>query len=71
MHSFPELAYRCAVFTLTTLKEVKDKTVEELQTSAATPLNKTLQMVRLDKIIFAVGMFSVFEALFTRQIKLQ
>ena len=63
MHSFPELVYRCAAFTLTTLKEVEDKTVEELQTSAATPLVKTLQMVRLDKIIFAVGMFSVFEAL--------
>lgn len=62
MHSFPELVYRCAAFTLTTLKEVEDKTIEELQTSAATPLVKTLQMVRLDKIIFAVGMFSVFEA---------
>ena len=63
MHSFSELVYRCAGFTLTTLKEVEDKTVEELQTSSATPLVKTLQMVRLDKIIFAVGMFSVFEAL--------
>lgn len=63
MHSFSELVYRCSVFTLTTLKEVEDKTIEELQTSAATPLVKTLQMVRLDKVIFAVGVFSVFEAL--------
>lgn len=63
MHSFSELAYRCSVFTLTTLKEVEDKTVEELQTSGATRLVKTLQMVRLDKVIFAVGIFSVFEAL--------
>jgi len=63
MHSFSELVYRCSVFTLTTLKEVEDKTIEELQTSAATPLVKTLQMVRLDKVIFAVGIFSVFEAL--------
>ncbi len=63
MHSFSELVYRCSVFTLTTLKEVEDKTIEELQTSAATSLVKTLQMVRLDKVIFAVGVFSVFEAL--------
>lgn len=63
MHSFSEIAYRCSVFTLTTLKEVEDKTVKELQTSGATTLVKTLQMVRLDKVIFAVGIFSVFEAL--------
>lgn len=63
MHSFSELVYRCSVFTLTTLKEVETKTVEELQTSGATTLVKTLQMVRLDKVIFAVGLFSVFEAL--------
>ena len=63
MYSFSELVYRCSVFTLTTLKEVEDKTIEELQTSAATPLVKTLQMVCLDKVIFAVGIFSVFEAL--------
>ena len=63
MQSFSKLLYRCSVFTLTTLKEVEDKTIEELKTSAATPLVKTLQMVRLDKVIFAVGMFSVFEAL--------
>jgi len=48
---------------LTTFKEVEDKTIEELQTSAATPLVKTIQMVRLDKVIFAVGIFSIFEAL--------
>lgn len=63
MHSFLELIDRCSVFTLTTLKEVEDKTVEELQTSAATSLVKTLQMIRLDKVIFAVGVFSIFEAL--------
>jgi hypothetical protein len=63
MHNFSELISICSVFTLTTLKEVEDKTIEELQTSAATPLVKTLQMVRLNKVIFAVGAFSVFEAL--------
>ncbi len=63
MHSFSELAQGCSVFTLTSLKEVEDKTIEELQISGATSLIKTLQMVRLDKVIFAVGIFSVFEAL--------
>ena len=63
MHSFSELMYRCSVFTLTTLKEVEDETIEELQTSTATSLVKTLQMIRLDKVIFAVGIFSIFEAL--------
>ena len=63
MHSFSELIHRCSVFTLTTLKEVENKTVDALQTSAATPLVKTLQMIRLDKVIFAVGLFSIFEAL--------
>lgn len=63
MHEFSELAYRCSVFTLNALKEVEDKTSEALQTSGATSLVKTLQMARLERTIFVVGMFSVFEAL--------
>ena len=63
MHSFSELANRCSIFTLATLNEVETKAVEELQIRGATTLVKTLQMVRLDKVIFAVGLFSVFEAL--------
>jgi hypothetical protein len=63
MHSFSDLAYRCSLFTTDSLNDVEEKTVEALQTSGATSLVKTLQMARLDRIIFAVGMFSVFEAL--------
>jgi hypothetical protein len=62
MHSFTELIDRCATFTLKTLGEANAKTIEELQTSSATSLVKTLQMVQLQKVIFAVGMFSIFEA---------
>lgn len=62
MHSFDELAYRCAIFTLESLQDVNERTVEALQTSAATSLVKTLQMIQLQKVIFAVGMFSIFEA---------
>jgi hypothetical protein len=63
MHRFFELIYRCSIFTLTTLKDVEGKTIKELQKCAATPLVKTLQMVHLDKVIFAVETFSVFEVL--------
>lgn len=63
MHSFTELVDRCAIFTIETLNTVNEKTIESLQTSAATSLVKTLQMIQLQKTIFAVGMFSIFEAI--------
>ena len=63
MHSFTELVDRCAVFTMETLNSANEKTIEALQTSAATSLLKTLQMIQLQKTIFAVGMFSIFEAI--------
>jgi hypothetical protein len=62
MHRFTELVNRCANFALSTLKEVNDKTIDALQTSGATSLVKTLQMVQLQKAILAVGIFSLFEA---------
>lgn len=63
MHSFTELVDRCAVFTMETLNSANEKTIEALQNSAATSLLKTLQMIQLQKTIFAVGMFSIFEAI--------
>jgi len=63
MHSFSELIGNCAGFTLSALKEVEDKSIEALQTSGATPPVKALQMVRLEKVILAVGIFSMFEAI--------
>ena len=60
MHSFTELVYRSARFTLNGLRVIQDRVVEELQTSAATHLVKTLQMIQLQKAIMAVGMFSIF-----------
>jgi hypothetical protein len=62
MHSFSELIDRSTGFTLRALTEANNKTIEELQTSAATTLVKTLQMIQLQKAIFVVGMFSIFEA---------
>lgn len=62
MHRFTELVDRCASFTLETLREANGRTIEALQTSGATSLVKTLQMIQLQKAILAVGMFSIFEA---------
>ena len=62
MHSFDDLADRCAAFTLESLREANDRIIEALQTSGATSLVKTLQMIQLQKVILAVGMFSIFEA---------
>jgi hypothetical protein len=62
MHSFTELIDRCTTFTLETLREANERTIEALQTSSATSLVKTLQMIQLQKAILAVGMFSIFEA---------
>ncbi|MFJ1267885.1 hypothetical protein ACD661_04835 [Legionella lytica] len=62
MHKFTELIDRCVTFTIETLRDVNDRVSEELQTSGATRLVKTLQMVQLQKAILIVGMFSMFEA---------
>jgi len=42
---------------------VEERTIDALQTSGATSLVKTLQMIRLQKTILAVGIFSLFEAI--------
>ena len=63
MHSFSELIDRCSAFTLGALDDAQAKTLGALQTSSATSLLKTLQMVQLQKVISAVGMFSIFDAM--------
>lgn len=63
MHRFTDLVDRSTAFTLTALREANERTTDALQTSAATSLVKTLQMIQLQKAILAVGMFSIFEAI--------
>jgi len=63
MHSFAELVDYCTAFTLNALTQANERVIEALQTSAATPLVKALQMVQFQKAISAVGMFSIFEAM--------
>ncbi|HQT87059.1 MAG TPA: hypothetical protein PK677_00730 [Acidiphilium sp.] len=63
MHSFAELIDRCTSYVLYQLETTNQAIIAELQTSAATSQVKGLQMVRLQKAILAVGMFSIFEAI--------
>jgi hypothetical protein len=63
MHMFTELIDNCTRFTLSALGELNDKIGDALQTSGATSLVKGLQMIQLQKVILAVGMFSLFDAI--------
>jgi hypothetical protein len=69
MHEFNELVQRSTAFSLNALDEAQQRTVDALQTSAATTLVKTLQMVQLQKAISAVGMFSMFDAILQDQLQ--
>jgi len=71
MHQFSELIDRSSSFALDALREAEDRAIAELQNTAGTSLVKTLQMVRLHKIIVAVGMFSIFEAQLQDRVKVK
>jgi hypothetical protein len=58
-----DLLSRCAEFTLSHSLDVRDRVIKELQTSGRTSLVTALRMVRLQSIILAIGMFSLFESL--------
>jgi hypothetical protein len=63
MHSFSDLIARYTTFTLGALNDARERTIDELQTSGATRLVKTLQMVELQRVISSIGMFSLFESM--------
>lgn len=50
MHNYSELLTYCTSFTLTSLAETNEKVIDRLQTSGATILVKTLQMIQLQKV---------------------
>lgn len=62
MHRFEDLILRNTLFTLNALKDINEKIIDALQISGSTILIKNLQMIQLQKAIFAVGMFSIFDA---------
>ena len=69
MHEFNELVQRSTTYSLSALGEAQQRTIDALQTSAATTLVKILQMVQLQKAISAVGMLSIFDAILQNQLQ--
>ena len=57
------LLFQCAEFTLSHSRYVEQAAVEELRTSAATPPIIALRLVRLQRAVLALGMFSLFESM--------
>lgn len=68
MHDFSDLVQRSAAFHLNALEAAQNNVTEELQTSSSTLLVKALQMVKLQKAISAVGMFSMFDAILQKRL---
>jgi len=62
MYSFVELINNCIDFTLKSLSDVNEKTIEALQTRGASHLVRSLEMIQFQKAILAIGVFSIFEA---------
>jgi hypothetical protein len=58
-----ELLTSCADFTLSHNSLVEQQVLKELETSSATRWVMSLRMLRLQRAILAIGMFSLFEAL--------
>lgn len=69
MHRFSELIDRCTTFTLIALQEAEARTLDALQTRSESSLVKTMQMAQLQRVVSAVGMFSIFDALLQDQLK--
>lgn len=62
MHAFSELAYRCTHFSLRAVNEGIETATQALTETEQTIYVKGLQALNLQKMIHAVGLFSVFEA---------
>ena len=71
MHQFTELAYRCTHFSLQAINEAYKRSEKELAETESTPPVKNLQALNLQKMIHAVGLFSVFEAHLQRSLNCQ
>lgn len=64
-----QLLTACVNFTFHHTHEAEKQTFKELETSGATRLVNALRVFRLQRAVFAVGMFSMFEALLQSKLK--
>lgn len=71
MHEFQDLIYGSTEFTLNALDKTNTQIIEELQTTASTTLVRNLQMIQLQKAIFAIGIFSMFDSILQDQLTCQ
>ncbi|MDX7391568.1 hypothetical protein SJ323_11025 [Citrobacter freundii] len=71
MHQFTQIAYRCTQFSLNAINEAYERTVEDLNETGATSSVKNLQALNLQKMIHAVGLFSIFEAHLQQELNCQ
>ncbi len=62
MPSDINLLGRCAAFTLSHARAVQEDVCQKLETSGATRLVMTLRIIRLQKALLAIGMFSIYES---------
>lgn len=62
MHSFCQLVRLSTEVNISRLNHNYKKTIKNLESNAATSLVVNLQSINLQKIIYAVGTFSIFEA---------
>ncbi|HGN1011813.1 TPA: hypothetical protein ACKR1B_002739 [Pseudomonas aeruginosa] len=62
MHNFHELTNRCSAFTLQSLAMAQEHIISLLDLRGETILVKNMQAIQLQRVIFVVGMFSIFEA---------
>lgn len=63
MHKFTDLISGSSSLTVQAIKEAEDKIHQELRTSGSTCLVRGLQNLTIQKAIYALGLFSVFEAI--------
>ena len=62
MHEFTELVAQGTHYVLNALMEAEEKVSAEFETSARTPSVKAVQMIQMEKVVLAVGTFSIYEA---------
>ena len=67
MHSFVDLIDRGTALILRSLNETRDELIDSATSTASTALIKNLQMIELQRAIMAVGMFSMFEPIFSKR----
>lgn len=68
MHDFSDLVRNGSDFTISALDVAQQNLIDQLQSNAATPLIKALQMVQLQRAIFVVGVFSIFDAILQKKL---